>query len=227
MNTFISMLLSNVLFVSVSLIQKKPYVYVQPKNEQNIAQKINQIKTTYKKLIDSDYSKEAQKEYFDAFPSSFDLFVEVFGEEDIYKQYPDEEPKPPPYIPFEPILDSWPFINVFFKLSSIDKQIYLKRIINIFIGSTFWDYEGISDFQYMAKEKIYESFELFHSILKTHSKKRIKSFWHFYFSGLAPGHPEKVKDYNQLIKKLNTLDKDMVPVVKEAYTTEKEYWEKP
>ena len=226
MSTFISILISSVLFSCTPSSTKKPIVHTQQEHAQVITQKVEQIKKSYQNLIDSDDSVQAQKEYFDAFPNSFDSFVSLFGysvEESDLEFKPNslyDKPAPLSRGHFEYIHD---FFN---KLSSINKEIFLKKIVNICIGG-YWQADAINLFRSIMKEPINQYFEIFYSILKTHSKKEIKSFWYFYFAGPAPYHTIKVKDYNQLIKKLNTLDKDMVPVVKEAYTTEKEYWEKP
>ena len=216
MSAFISILISSILFNCMSPSTKKYTAETQQQeHEQNIIQKAEQVKTTYQKLIDSNYSKDDQKYYFDVFPNSFDLFVSLFGGEDFYKQDLDEEPKPAS-------LDFRPFLQAFFKLSSIDKKIYLKKIIDICVGATFWDPDGVGVFQDGMIKKVKQSFKIFYPILKKHSKEEIKSFWYFYFAGPAPDHPEKVKDLNQLIKKLNILDKEMVPIVRKAYAKVKE-----
>ena len=212
MHALISILLSSV-FLGCTQPTRKDIKYTQQEQEQMIAKKADQIKNSYQKLVDSNYSKEAQQDYFDAFPYSFNSFMALFGCSDDFAKC-----GPLDYLDY--------FDAFFYKLLSIDKEIYLSKGVNIFIKG-YWQSDAVGVFQDKMQAKFKQSFILFYSILKTHSEKEIKSFWHFYFSGPAPGHPEKVKDYNQIVKELNTIDKDMVPIVKEAYATEKEYWEKP
>ena len=208
MSTFISILLSSVLFSCASSSTKKYTAETQQKNEQEVIQKAGQVKATYQKLANSNYSKEAQKEYFDAFPDSFNSFMALFGCSDDFVKCGH--------------LDYLDYFDAFFdKLLSIDKEIYLSKGVNIFIKG-YWQSDAVGVFQDEMQVKIKESFKIFYQVLKKHSKEEIKSFWHFYFDGPAPGHPEKVKDYNQIIKKLNRIDKEMTTIIKRAYVKVKE-----
>ena len=215
MSIIISALMSSVLFSCTPPQVKKTIAHTQQEHAQVITQKVEQIKKSYQKLIDSDYSKNAQQKYFDDFPNSFDSFISLFGYFD-KKEFPEFNPAP--------LYDYYfSYIEAFFKLSSIDQEIYLKKMINICIDG-FWQSNGVNLFRYVMKRKINESFKVFYSILKTYDKKKIKSFWSFYFAGPFPDYLEKLK--KQTLKELNTLDKDMVAIVKEAYAKEREYWEK-
>ena len=211
MHTFILTLISSVLLSSASPMQKKPYV--QQKNEQEVIQKVEQIKAVYKKLIDSNYSKEVQQEYFNVFPNSFDWFIAIFGysgkEDD-----PESKSAPLSYT-------FYPYVEIFFKLSSTNKKNYLNKIINVCIGG-YWQSDGVGSFQHWMQTPINKFFGIFYQVLKTHSKEEIKSFWHFYFAGPAPEN--MIEDYDQLIKKLSNLDKNMAIILEEEYYKVNEDW---
>ena len=216
MSTFISTLISIILF-SCAPMQKKQIAHTKQKQEQVITQKVEQIKKAYQELIDSNYSENAQQEYFNVFPDSFDWFVNLFG----YFEKDDD----PDFFKLAPLCETADLYvdNAFFKLSSINEHIFFKKIVNICIGG-YWQADGVSALQHEMIIKFRQSFNMFYHILKKHSKEEIKSFWHFYFDGPAPGHPEKVKDYNQIIKKLTILDKDMAIILEEEYYKVNEDW---
>ena len=105
----------------------------------------------------------------------------------------------------------------------IPKKKYASKIITNGINGT-WDSDDIA----LLQDKIWNLYKtennLFFEVLNTKTQSEVSSFWIFYFDGPAPNHPSKVKMYEDILQKLETLDSTMIPIVKSAYAKVQEDW---
>lgn len=153
--------------------------------------------------------------FFDMFPNNFKDFKNLYGYDDSYND--NIFRGSPLYSDYTHILD--------YNILNVSTRDYLYKIISIALNGR-WQGDNVNFLQDKFWDFYKSDTELFFNALveQCKSKKALSSFWIFYFDGPAPNHPSKVKMYEDILQKLETLDSTMIPIVKSAYAKVQEDW---
>ena len=164
-------------------------------SELSIEQKAEQLKSIYQKLT-SSHSTTYEKEYFEAFPESFESLNELYGNIGAKNDF----------IAAPLYDDSYQHVEAFFNLSTIDKTSYYNRIIDV-CSEGEWDADAVNKFKHGTHKKVEGDIEVFCELLSKRKDQDIKSFWFFYFDGPVPKKeiPEELKRVEQIDKRIFTL----------------------
>lgn len=161
-----------------------------------IAEKAEILKGLYSKAV-SESGTEYQKQFFEAFPSSFSLFNKIYGFEDDTDGFN-------PNILYDVHLSH---LNLFCSLKkSVNKKAFYKKIIILGING-HWQADAVGFLQHCTRETIKEDLPLTIEILENYSNEDIKSFWYFLFDGPHPSAAipidvEKIRGINSQIADL-------------------------
>lgn len=148
--------------------------------------------------------------FFKMFPASFKNYNRLYGFG--YGKAGERNPLLPSHIYYE-----------FYQPINISKEEYIEKLVANGINGK-WDADGVNMFKMTLHKKWSSDFILFDEILRTKTQQEIQSFWVFFFDGPHPYHPLTVESYNNVLKKLETIDPEMVLLVEQAYAFVKENW---
>ncbi len=163
----------------------------------------------YSLAINSKDSNLYKEKFFENYPGNFQLFNSIYG----YK-YIDSDS-----IYYSPLYGvSMDHIKLFFNLSSIvDKDIFIKKIINISLGG-YYEVDAVSIFQQELQKLFLSDTELFLKVLELYTDIEIKSFWHFFFDNNIFDHPFCIKIYSEVYEKIEMLNFNRIlNLMKEQY----------
>lgn len=172
---------------SFCIVQTKP----------QILQRAYQLASSTKRLDAGKY----QREFFDAFPSNFQLLNDIYGWNNLTN-------KPAPL--YDVSLDH---INFFFKLRSINQDSLTKKIITISINGK-GDADAVSYFQNNLITRVLTQKAAFTKILKRFTKKDIISVWCFYFD--YENTNARKGAYQNLLQMVGN-DKEMASLITNGY----------
>jgi len=208
-----SVLFSLIASCTASIINKNIINTNIQDNRQDVEIKAERLKKAYQNLSSFPHLLKYEKEYFDAFPSSFGLFNRIFG--DINKEPMEAKFEPGPLYN-----ESDLYIEAFFNLNGVEKTQYYNRIIEICMNGR-WDADAVNYFKYGTQNKVKADINLFSKLLLKRSDKEIIGFWYFYFDGPHPA--KKIPDELQKVKKINSrLYSLMELALKKVQQAEKE-----
>ncbi len=162
----------------------------------------NDISIAYHNLIKLSDKVKNEQIYFEAFPDNFKDFNSIFG-------YSSDNPYK---VEKEGVLynDAFNYIDAFFKLNFIEKEMLINKIIDISIDGK-WYADGVNCFQHNMKIYLLNNLDSFCKIISLRNEKDIKSFFVFYFDGI---HSESLpKEFNK-IKKTNI---ELFKIIKYSY----------
>ena len=147
--------------------------------------------------------KEAEKAYFQEFPSTFEDLNALFGyhTKGDLKQWPEKEGPGPLYWHI-----NHHYIDCFFELSRIPQTALYGRLINI-AREGKWHADNISCFQHRLRKLVLQDLHYFINFLISKDDGTIRAFWFFYFDGPHPPKtiPESLKEVKKINADLYTL----------------------
>lgn len=149
------------------------------------------INIAYNNLFKLNDKVKNEQIYFDVFPDNFKDFNSIFG-------YSFNDPNK---IEKEGVLyyEAFNYIEAFFKLNFIEKEMFINKIIDISIDGK-WFADGVNYFQHNMKIYLLNNLDSFCKILSLRNEKEIESFFIFYFDGI---HTESLPKEFDGIKKTN------------------------
>jgi hypothetical protein len=161
-----------------------------------------EIVIAYGNLINSKDNLNQEQIYFNLFPENFKDFNSIFG-------YSNNSPYK---IENEGFLynDAFKYIDTFFQLDLIDKELFTNKIINISIGGK-WYADGVNYFQHDMKIYLINNLDFFCKILSSRSENEIESFFVFYFDGI---HLETMPKEFEEIKR---TDSKLFKIIQKSY----------
>lgn len=157
--------------------------------------------TTYYAAAKSENSVESKEQFFEAFPSTFLSFVNIYGfsDEDGFKQHVL-------YEVYHPHLEFFCSLK-----NTIPKKSYYEKLIGLSING-HWEADAVGLLQNCLEESIKEDLSMIISILENHSDREVSSFWYFLFDG-----PHPPKNMPLAINKAGEVNAHMADLAKAAF----------
>jgi basic membrane lipoprotein Med (substrate-binding protein (PBP1-ABC) superfamily) len=180
----------------------------------SVEEQAKAIKKYYQASLKTKGEEKLKNErlFFEAFPNSFKNMQEVFG-------FDDDKGEAPLYS----FIIGGKVIVFFSNLSSIDKDKYYNKYINICIDGV-WEGDNIAD-GFGLYNKLYNFPEDVLKVLKQKTDYEIRSVLRFIFDG---PHPKNVKEsYERMYFKLKPIDAKIADLLKQEYNkllTESKHW---
>lgn len=174
--------------------------------QQEIITKAKRLKELYQKASSSSNDVTIYyNQFFEEFPANFQEFIKIYG-------YEEDGDNTKYGILYD---ESYNHVCVLYKKigNSIPPNEYYNKLINLCIGG-FWQSDGVSCLEMVAKEFIQNNTKSFIEILSKRNTKEIQSFWHFYFDGPHP--PEVIPKELEGIKQLNSQIYQLMEAVLKA-----------
>jgi len=190
-------------------VKKKNVGIISPETEKDSAY---YLKNFYNDFVNQ---KDSLSEYsfFNKFPNSFEQFNSLYGYDDVLGGRPLYN-------------EGYDHILGYSKLREhIANVDYYNKLIDISIGG-HWEADNISYLQEVLNITFHKNPRLFSELINKRSENEKKSFWVFFFDGPHPGDPETNHIYNEVLSSLDSLNKEMIPIVKSAYAKVEEDWKK-
>lgn len=171
-----------------------------------VAQKADKLLKYYElaKTSDSPKNLEYGRNFFDAFPNSFNEMQELFG-------YDDQKGAAPLYT--NPSGEN--IIQYFSKLNTIPKDKYYNKYINICING-IWEADNIRE-AFGIHNRMLNDTEAVCSILEKKSNQEIKSVFRFIFDGPHPQNEDNEKLFFQLQTIIESENKRLGSILIESY----------
>ena len=170
-----------------------------------------ELKNAYDSLVKFPDNLDYQKRYFLMFPNNFEQFNNLFG---VSVEEPFDSSRK--YGIFYSEANS--YIDCFFNLNSISKELLYRKIINI-CNNGRWYADVFSYFQFRLKGEMKLNVPLFVKLLGTTSKENSYGFWKFYFDCL---HPDlQLPDYLLSVKEQNS---EIYKIMYNAFTDVNKKW---
>jgi hypothetical protein len=180
----------------------------------SIEEQANAIKEYHQASLKTKGKERLRNErlFFEAFPNSFINMQEVFGF--------DEEKGEAPLYHYE---TGGKLINSFNNLSSIDKDDYYNKYINICIDGV-WEGDNIA-YGFGIYNKLYDFPEDVLRVLRQRTDEEIRSVLHFLFDG---PHPKNMKEsYEKMYSRIKPIDVKVSDLLEQEYNkllVESEHW---
>jgi hypothetical protein len=151
--------------------------------------------------------ESAEKEFFEAFPSSFAEFNALFG-------YP-EQWEVAERVADDPLLLEvlsvseenkayqllGSYLYAFFNLRTIDRNALYNRIIDI-ASEGKWEADLVSYFRANQRDVVLDNLKHFCTLLAERNDQVIQGFWFFYFDGHHP--PKQIPEELRKVKEMDT-----------------------
>jgi len=180
----------------------------------SIKEQVRAIKEYHQAALRTEGKEHVKNEklFFDAFPNSFKNMQDVFGFDNIKGKAPLYDYK-----------TGGTIIIFFSKLTSIDKDDYYNKYINICINGV-WKGDNIAN-GFGFYNKLYDSPLEVLTVLRQRNNTEIRSVFRFLFDGPRPENMRK--SYENLYSKLKSIDIKIADLLKQEYNkllVESEYW---
>ncbi|MDO5571658.1 MAG: hypothetical protein Q4F97_09395 [Bacteroidales bacterium] len=160
------------------------------------------LNKAYEALVKASESKEAEKNFFNAFPNTWGEFIVTY-------QFTNLDDDLTMYN------NSYNHINAFGKLKTIADSIYFKKLINLSIGAEFWA-DAPNYLQSLLHKKMTSNGDDIMKSLKTLRKGYQLQFWQFYWSKSVKDEATE-QEYNDLIKKFIDVYPNQISYIKDGY----------
>jgi hypothetical protein len=182
-------------------------LHAEPHKEPSIRQSPLTRQKAEKLLRAKHQLERAEKEFFEAFPSSFVEFNALFGypeqweaaegaaDDPVLIDLLNDVNKNEAY----QILDS--YIDAFFNLHTNDRTRFYNRIIDI-TSEGKWEADLVSYFRLNERKVVLGDLGRFCALLAKRSDEVIQGFWFFYFDGHHP--PKQIPEELRKVKEMNT-----------------------
>ncbi|MEG1580474.1 MAG: hypothetical protein RR386_04355 [Bacteroidaceae bacterium] len=141
---------------------------------------IPELSNAYLALQENPTSANAQKAYFEAFPSTWMDFYQTYGtpNENLYGQYQEQ-------------------IAYLGKLNTIKRDAYIDKLTKVVIGG-FWDADATSEIRSLIKSEIDKGAAAFFAQLSKKIPAQQMLFWQFYWQ--SPIKKDSVKKHFEKLK---------------------------
>ena len=160
--------------------------------------KIENLKSAYAHILNSQNLSENEKSFFYNFPNTFQELIGVFG--DTATKDPNR------FLPSPLYNTSFDFIKMFFALKTIDPLKKVTRIINISLKGK-WDADAVNYFKEGLRLHFKENNKIYIQLLSNKNDRDIYLFWYFFFDNPHPEEklPEELLHLNQSNNRIYTI----------------------
>lgn len=174
------------------------------RNKYSTTTEKDSIDNTRIEQLKKAYEKRDYKSFFKLFPNTYYELLNFYG-------YSDSLGEQPFYSLYEK------HINYLFQhKNSISPEIFAEKVYSI-AENGLWDADAVGLFQVNLSQFIIYKPNIFIKILTAKSEKEVKSFWHFVFDGSSKNDLQNKDKFNEIYKKINSLDERQSLVMKSEF----------